>query len=191
MNQITESIPQEFSNVQAPWRVVVLSIVTLGFYNLYWFYRNWEQLKKYKNLDISPGWRTVGLFIPIYNIVIIYKQFRDIRNFAIAAECKAFSSPGYLTFAYVVSYGLVSLVTRYGWGLTDPTKIISVTVLYVFISLSAALLLALVQKTLNAYWEKEQPELRKVSKFTGKETVSLVVGSFWWILILINIFYSL
>jgi len=46
--------------------LVLLYVFTFGIYEIYWFYRNWKHMKIHKNLDISPGWRTVGLFVPIY-----------------------------------------------------------------------------------------------------------------------------
>jgi hypothetical protein len=62
----------QYSNAQAPWRLVLLSIITFSFYEIYWFYRNWKHLKTHKQLEISPGWRTVGLCVPILGIVLIY-----------------------------------------------------------------------------------------------------------------------
>ncbi len=62
--QATQSARQQFSNAQPVWDFVLLSIVTFGFYEFYWFYRNWTHLKLHKNLDISPAWRTAGSFCP-------------------------------------------------------------------------------------------------------------------------------
>lgn len=159
--------PQD-SNAQAPWRLVILSILTLNIYQIYWFYLNWKYLKKHKGLNISPGWRTVGLFVPIYGIILIYRQFRDIRDFAVEVGCKTYSSPGWLTFGFIIlcSFGLpISLLAV--WPLVE------------------------VHRTLNTYWEKEQPELTMRTKFSTGEIVSLVIGGLFWSYWLFFCFLSL
>lgn len=169
--QKIQSIVQQYSNAQAPWRLVLLSILTFGFYEIYWFYRNWEHIKIHKNLDISPDWRTVGLFVPIYNIVLIYRQFRDIRNLAIETGCKTYSSPGWITFGYIY----LSTVTGYAYLEGD-------LILPLVTSLLAVWLLVVIQRTLNDYWEKEQPRLEMRTKFSNGEIVLLVIGGIFWIL---------
>jgi hypothetical protein len=42
----------------------ILSLTTLGLYELFWFYKNWMLVKKRSGHDISPFWRAV--FSPLY-----------------------------------------------------------------------------------------------------------------------------
>ena len=56
---------------------IVLAIVTLGFYTIYWFYVTHKQLNEGTSAEFSPGLRTVGLFIPIYNFVVIWRTSHD------------------------------------------------------------------------------------------------------------------
>ena len=42
----------------SPLKLVVMSTVTLGFYELFWFYANWQRLKRRRHPRISPFWRT-------------------------------------------------------------------------------------------------------------------------------------
>lgn len=185
--QILENV-ERHSNAQAPWRLVLLSIISFTVYEIYWFYRNWKHLKNQKQLEISPGWRTVGLFIPIYNIVIIYRQFRDIRGYAKQAGCETFSSPGWLTFGYIFLSGISLRLSLYEWRLTNPREILAITVFGLLIDLLAVWILVGVQKTLNRFWKKEQSNLEMRSKFTGKEIALIVVGGIVWILVLIVTF---
>ncbi len=182
------STVQQYSNSQAPWRLVFLSILTFTLYEIYWFYRNWKQLKAHKNLDISPGWRTVGLFVPIYVIVVIYRQFRDIRDFAEQEGCETYSSPGWLTFGYLFLAGISFRLALHSWRLTDPAEILASDLFGLLVDLLAVSLLAVVQKTLNTYWEKVQPELAMKRKFSGGETTLLVIGSIIWFLALVGTF---
>lgn len=186
--QIAQATGEQYSNAQAPWRLIILSILTFGIYEIYWFYRNWKHLKKHKDLDISPGWRTIGLFVPIYNIILIYQQFRDIRDFAVEVGCKTYSFPGRLTCGYIILGGISFRLALYEWKLTDPAELLGSTVFGLVISLLALWLLVVVQRTLNTYWEKEQPELTMRTKFSGKEIALLIIGGIFWILSLIGIF---
>jgi len=97
--QSTQNV--DFPTAQSPWQLIILSILTFGLYKFIWFPLNWEPLKKYKGLDISD-WRATAFWVPIYNIILIYRQFRYIRDFAIEVGCKTYFSPGWLTFGYVV-----------------------------------------------------------------------------------------
>lgn len=188
--QRTQPRVQKYSNAQAPWRLIFLSIITFTSYEIYWFYRNWKHLQIHKNLNISPGWRTVGLFVPIYSIVLIYRLFRDIQNFAKQIGCKTFSSPGWIALGCTFLKYLSFKLSYYMWKVTDTKELLILTIFNLLIDLLCVWLLVVVQKTLNLYWNKEQPELVMRSKFSGRETVLLVIGSIIWLLNLIGIFIA-
>jgi hypothetical protein len=153
---------------QRVWHFIFLTIATLGIYEIRWFYRNWKYLKAHLKLSISPGWRTVGLFLPIVNIVLMYSQFRDIRDYARDAGCDRSFSPGGVTVAYIVLALLFLLPYPYG--------------LLCYLTVWP---LAVVQDTLNVYWRKEQPDLIERRKFTGGQIFLLIIGGIFWFLFLL------
>jgi hypothetical protein len=169
--QAAQSAGQQFSNAQPVWHFVLLTIVTFGIYEIYWFYRNWKHLKFHKDLDISPGWRTVGLFVPIYGIVLAYRQLRDIRDFSKEAGVDKTYSPGWILFGWLILSALCKL--------PEPFWLLS------FLSVWP---LAVVQEVLNSYWEKEQPELPIRIKFSDGEIALLVIGAIILVLALIGTF---
>ncbi|WP_254830031.1 DUF4234 domain-containing protein [Haloglomus salinum] len=57
---------------------VILCVVTFGLYGLYWWYKTNEQLDAGTSADISPGFRTLGILIPLYNLVVIWRFSNDI-----------------------------------------------------------------------------------------------------------------
>ncbi|MBV9824887.1 MAG: hypothetical protein JO001_04280 [Alphaproteobacteria bacterium] len=59
-------------------KLVIMSLFTLGWYVLYWFYQNWHFISLRSSRSISPLWRTV------FNIFWIYPLFSQI-----ATEAKA------------------------------------------------------------------------------------------------------
>lgn len=59
-------------------RLFVLSIATLGVYQLYWFYRNWKYIKRRNGSAIMPFWR--ALFAPIWFYPLYLDLKRDSRE---------------------------------------------------------------------------------------------------------------
>lgn len=183
---LPEQKTRKFSYAQPIWHLVILSIITFAVYEIYWFYRNWKHLKEYKHLDISPGWRTVGVFVPILNIFLVYNQFKNIRDISKEVGIVTYSSPGWLAIGYFVLSGISLRLTVKTWNWTDPASVLGITLIALFIDLLAIWILVIVQKTLNRYWTSEQPVLKIRSKLSGKEITALVVGGILWILALVG-----
>jgi len=170
-NGLQPHLPKvQYSNSQPVWHYVLLSIVTFSIYDIYWFYRNWKHLKAHKRSEIRPGWRTAGLIVPILNLVLIYWQFSDIKDYATQVGCKKKYSPGWLIWGYFVLKALWKL-PAFWWLLT-------------FFSV---LPLATVQETLNEYWGIEQSGLKGRKMLTGWEIVLLFIGAIAWLFVFINI----
>lgn len=126
--------------------------------------------------------------VPIYGIVLAYRQFRDIRDFANQSGCEAYSSPGLLAFGYMVLTSISFRISMYEWNLTDSREILGLTLLSLLVDLIAIGVLVVVQITLNAFWEREQPELKMRSRFSGREMALIVIGGIIWFLNVIAIF---
>jgi hypothetical protein len=47
-------------------KLTVMSIVTLGLYELYWFYKNWTLIKERGKLEIAPFWRAFFAYFFCY-----------------------------------------------------------------------------------------------------------------------------
>lgn len=56
---------------------VVFSILTLTLYWIYWIHVTHKQLAAGTDAEFNPTWRTVGLFIPIYNLLVIWRTSHD------------------------------------------------------------------------------------------------------------------
>ena len=54
-------------------KFVVMSICTFGLYELYWFYKNWVQVKARDGTSISPFWR--AFFAPFW----AYSYFKHVK----------------------------------------------------------------------------------------------------------------
>jgi len=55
----------------------ILAVVTFSLYTIYWFHKVHVQLDRGTTANFSPAWRTIGLFIPLYNFVVLWRTSHD------------------------------------------------------------------------------------------------------------------
>jgi hypothetical protein len=63
-----------------PLFVIFFTIITLGIYGIYWFYKTSKELIEYTKRDSSALLWTLGLFIPIVNVVIAWKYAHTLEK---------------------------------------------------------------------------------------------------------------
>lgn len=95
----------------ATHKFIVLSICTLGIYELYWCYQIWSHLKTASGENIRPFWRAA--FAPLWAFAL----FHRIQDEALAAGVAAGWSAGALATAY--------FVLNAAWRLPDPWWLIT------------------------------------------------------------------
>jgi len=78
-------------------KMIVMSLVTLGLYQLYWFYKNWVSIKEQTKEDMKPFWRT--FFAPVW----AYLCFENIKTTAIKSNIETTLPIGWLAFLYFFS----------------------------------------------------------------------------------------
>lgn len=162
---------EQFSNVQPIWQLIILSILTCGLYDIYWFYRNWKHFKVHHKLNISPTWRTVGLLIPLVGLVQTHRQLKYIRHLAKEAGIEKSFSPRMILISLMI-FNLLSLLPVPYW----------------FLSLFSVWPLTVVQRVLNSYWEKEQHGIPSRTKLSKWEIAIVMMGGIIFILGLIGTF---
>jgi nicotinamide riboside transporter PnuC len=81
---------------------VLLFVVTFSLYGIYWWYRTNQQLDAGTSTDISPGLRTVGMLIPIYNLVVIWRFSNDAT--AVTDQDGLLLFVAFIVFAPVIWY---------------------------------------------------------------------------------------
>jgi hypothetical protein len=180
--------PQPYSRAQPAWHMVVLSLMTGGLYHLYWFYRNWCDLREQAGVRTRAGWRAAGMLVPVLNFFLALRQFREVKQMASAQAVSGRASPGWLAFGY----GFLSLA-EFGMSiwpveLSRPGTVLAYTCAAYAITLPATLLLVPVQRTLNGYWAAVEPGLPVRIRLSGRELLVLVAGAALMALVLAGLF---
>ena len=81
-------------------KLSVLSLTTLGLYELFWFYKNWKLVRASSGRDISPFWR--ALFSPLF----CYSFGRTVNSAAESVNVARRISPALIAAIYA---GLLAL----------------------------------------------------------------------------------
>ena len=142
-------------------KLVVMSICTLGAYELYWFYKNWVLIKERESLDIMPFWRTFFAYFFCYSL------FKRVQVSAAAIPLEKSMSPGLLATGWIISTLL--------WNLPDPFWLVT----YI-----AIIFLLPVQAIANDINEFVAPGHDKNDKFSGWNVFGIVVGGLIFLLTL-------
>jgi DNA-directed RNA polymerase subunit RPC12/RpoP len=150
-------------------RLVVMSIVSLGLYEVYWIYRNWRYLKERDGLKIQPFWR--GMFGVFYCHGILKAIRTDQQTNAI--ERASFSAGGLATG------WIILVILGSAMGRSDE---VAVSFLGTLISLPSFLFFLPVQNYINQVNEKINPRPPYKSWSAG-HIVCLVWGIIIWLLL--------
>ena len=63
-----------------PVLVIILTFITLGIYGIYWFYQTSKELIAYTHKQANPLLWTIGLFIPVLNLIVIWKYAHAVEE---------------------------------------------------------------------------------------------------------------
>jgi hypothetical protein len=149
----------------SPLKLVVMSTVTFGIYELYWFYQNWKLVKHRTRSDIMPFWRA------FFGFFFCYSMFRKIQTSASERGLTAAFSPGLLTILWI---GITSC-----WRLPNP---------YWLMSMLAVLALLPVQFTVSQLNASVTTTYDSNSRFTAWNIAGIVIGGLFLVFAIIGTF---
>ena len=96
----------------ATWKVVLMCLVTLGLYQLYWFYENWRLVRARDRSNILPVPRA------IFGLFYCYSMFKRIRDDGKALGLPKPPEAGALATLWIVS--------SIAWRLPGPWGLLGV-----------------------------------------------------------------
>lgn len=155
----------------SPARLILLSIASMGLYEIYWVYKNWRYIKERDGLKIKPFWRGVFGIFYCHSLLRRIHEDKDAR----AVQDPAFSASGLAT-GWVVLIIIANIVGR------APS--IAASIIAAFIP--SFLCFVPVQNYINSVTEKRDPG-QKVYGWSSGHIVCLVFGVIIWALLLIGL----
>jgi len=155
-----------YSEYQSVENFCLLSILSFGLYQVYWFYKHWSFLRDEKKINILPVWRALLI------IFFGYSLFRKFYKLAVEKGYKGNPSLGLLFIIYIALSLFAYLPGDYLWIIT----------LLSFIPLIPIL------NMMNFYYVKEQQNYNIRKKLTKGEKKFLYI--FWGLIILLVLFSS-
>lgn len=152
-------------------RLLAYNLITLGFYQLYWFYCNWNAVRSYQNRKIWPVARS------IFSIFFVIQLFNEIFKTTKFKTTSSFSSATNLGLFYII-LAVLSVITTF----PNQNANTFFTVISLLATVAAFLVLLPIQNAINN--SKNQTTVHE----TGSgEKIILVVGVIFAILGLIGL----
>lgn len=150
----------------ATHKFIVLSIFTLGLYELYWCYQNWKRLKSVSGQSLSPFWR--ALFAPFW----VFSLFKRIHDEATSAGI----SVGWSSDALALAYFILDMT----WRLPDPLWLLGFAAFVPMIPVQEA------AQCVNGRCAAQSAEPRNDSYSVGN-VATIMIGGLILVLVLIGI----
>lgn len=163
--------------VVAPWKFFLLSMVTLDLYLVYWFYRNWRNVKL--NTGESLWAPARGLFYIFFTHSLFARVDKKLDEEGQEFDWSAGSVATLLVVLALASNVLDRLAFKsIGSPTTDLLSILMVPILPA-VALKA-------QKAINLACGDADGSQN--AKLTGANWIWIVVGSLWWMLVLVGLY---
>lgn len=144
-------------------KLTVMSLFTLGLYEVYWCYKQWQAERQREHADLSPFWR--AFFAPLWG----FSLFPRIQGRAAKHGVTTSWSPTALALCF--------LLLNAAWRLPDP---------YWLVSIFSFVPLLFVQQSVNALNAAIAPEADRNDRYSGKNVFIIVVGAILLLLVILG-----
>jgi hypothetical protein len=146
-------------------KLTLMSIGTLGLYQIYWFYKNWKCVQQHSGDKVSAPIRAV--FYPL----VSYALFRRVRERAAAAQIEGGLQAGLLAAAV--------FVLSFLWRLPDPWWLAGLAVFLPMLP---------VQSSVNEINARLAPQAEPNAGFSGGNIAGMIVGGLVLLLAVVGMF---
>ena len=146
-------------------KLAVMSLATLGIYELYWCYKQWDAIRRREGEKLSPFWR--AFFAPLWGFSLFPRIQRLTEKYGIPAR---WSGTG-LALGFLILGAM--------WRLPDP---------YWLVSYLSFLPLLVVQRAVNALSAAVAPAADRNDRYSGANVVIIVLGAILFVLVILGAF---
>ena len=172
-------------------RVLLMSVISFGFYLFYWFYVTWKQYRDHTGEEVFPVWHAMTLGVPIYSLFRTHAHARVLKELMIDRSLATTIAPGWAVAAVMLSSAIDWNSLRAGLGeiegLTQATAVRLFFQDVVSIAVVAWLLTHL-QGNLNRYWQHVSSGRLLSAKIGVGEVIIAVIGVLLWLDTLATLF---
>lgn len=171
----------------SPNRILVMTLVSAGFYLFYWFYITWQQYRNHTGNKVFPTWHTLSLTIPGYGLFRTHAHMRVLKELLIDTGVPCTISVGWV-IALVLFINLLGVASLFLPGGLFNDGAISFWVAFVRALLnmvSVAIVLGIlqhVQQNLNRYWASLENVTVIDLNIGAGEIILGVIGVLTWII---------
>ena len=152
--------PAQYFPISA-FKLVLMSVITFGIYELYWFYKNWKYVKQRDESEIWPFWRAV------FSVFWFFPLIKDIDDHTKGGGSEPGIALGLLALGYFLLNGA-------GVRLPDP---------YWLISDLTVLCLLPIALQINRVNQASRAEVEANSRFRIWQIVVLLLLSPLWLIV--------
>lgn len=157
-------------------RFILMSIVTLSFFEAYWMYKNWKYIKERDELDIMPFWRALfGVFF-MHSLLNTLEDDNELK----AVEAATFSG-SHLATGWVIVMIIVNILAKFDESLASG--------LVLLFSVPSFLFLLPVQRYINRVNSLVVPQ-PNYSEWSFGQVLCLLVGVPVFALLILGTFIS-
>ena len=146
-------------------KLILMTLSTLGIYELYWVYKNWKYIKAREQSKIMPFWR--AFFAPLW----VFSLGKKIKDHSAEVSINTDFNPDTIGIAYFIIGAL--------WRLPDPFWLVC------FLSFIPLLTLQSAASQINQVLEVKR---NKYYNFSTANYVILFFGGLFFLLVIIGSF---
>lgn len=176
--EVVENVESSFFPTSIT-KLVVLSVVTMGLYSIYWFYKQWKYQARNMDKKIYPFARA------IFNIFFTHSLFKRIQLASAERGIESNVSYTWMATLYVV-LGVISWLL----DVIDSTGSIEYTNLIFAAALAIVAVsmypIIFVQKKINQI--NNDPDGAMNSRFSVYNYLIIVLGILFWALVMVGLF---
>ena len=178
----------------SPRRIVLMTVLSYGFYWYYWFYLTWKQYRDHTRNEAFPVWHAMSLSIPIYNLFRTHAHMRSFKDLMVDAGLESTINPGWAVVVVLISsvLGTVSFFLSGGTeagGIPIRNAVGVLAANLVSLVILTRLLLR-VQENINEYWENLEHLAVSEARIGAGEVFIIVLGVIFW-LITVALFFPI
>ncbi len=176
LTTVEDNICQEFYVVGAK-KFIVLFMMTMGFYSVYWFYKNWQQYKLEHDDDSWPVARA------IFSIFFVHSLFSAVESRLNNLKRNYVWSPQLLALVYIVLVVINRISERmsikeFGEPYVDIAPLLTIPLI--------GYVLYQAQMAINEACNDVEGDSN--NHFTGLNYAWMTLGALLWVMMLLGLF---